>query len=132
MFRKIGQYEIKAEGDLIFVWSSPLFNLEVAQEYGAAMAELIRSMPPKFAILAQFDEPPIIGPEVEAAMREGAKYRAQRGLVAVAFVTADHHGQAIASGQWNRIYDPNGIPFAFFDKIENARAWLRGKIDKAF
>lgn len=129
MFRKIGQFEIRADNDVILVWSSPTFNLEAAQEYGTAMAELIRGMPPRFGLLAQFDEPPIMGPEVEAAMREGAKYRAQRGLVAVAFFTANHHGIAIASGQWNRIYDPIGIPFAFFDKLEDARAWLRAKID---
>ena len=131
MFRKIGQYEISVEDDLILVWSSPVFNLESAQQYAADMAVTIDSMPPKFGVLAQFDTPPILGPEVEASMRESARQRAQRGMVAVALVTTDDFGMAIASGQWNRIYDSIGVAHAFFADIESARAWLRGQINGA-
>jgi hypothetical protein len=131
MFHKIGNFDIAAEGDLILVRSTPQFNLKAVQEYAAKVSELIESMPPKFAILAQFENPPIMGPEVEESMRETAKLRAQRGMVAVAFVTPDHHGLKIASGQWNRIYDPIGIPFAFFDDTDGARAWLRQQIASA-
>ena len=129
MFRKIGHFEIVRDGDLIVVWSSPQFNLEAAREYAAAMAQLIAAMPPRFGVLAQFDQPPIMGPEVEASMRETARQRAQRGMVAVAFVTADREGLSIASGQWSRIYDPIGVPFALFDDLATARAWLHAHID---
>jgi hypothetical protein len=129
MFRKIGHFEIVRDSDLILVWSSPQFNLEAAREYAAAMTELIASMPPRFGVLAQFDEPPIMGPEVEASMRETARQRAQRGMVAVAFVTADQQGLSIASGQWGRIYDPIGVPFALFEDLAAARAWLHAQID---
>ena len=129
MFPKIGTFDISAEDDLILVSSTPQFNLEAVQEYAARMAEVIARMPPRFGVLAQFDNPPIVGPEVEDSMRETAKQRAARGMVAVAFACPDHHGLQIASGQWNRIYDSIGIPFAFFDDVESARTWLRGKID---
>src|SRR5258705_2812977 len=86
MFRKIGQFEISADGDLILVASSPEFNLESAREYSAAMAVVIERMPPKFGVLARFDTPPILAPDVEAAMRESARVRKQRGMVAVALV----------------------------------------------
>ncbi|HZP66995.1 MAG TPA: hypothetical protein VFB32_11865 [Rudaea sp.] len=128
MFRKIGQYEIRAEGDVIYVWSSPVFNLESAQEYAADMTKVIDGMPPRFGVIAQFETPPILGPEVEAAMRESARQRAARGMIAVALVTMDRHGLSIASGQWNRIYDPSGIPHAFFADLESARTWMRGLI----
>jgi len=130
VFRKIGQFEISVDGDLLVVWSSPQFNLEAAREYAAAMADLIERMPPAFGVLAQFDEPPIMGPEVEASMRETAQQRAARGMVAVAFVTAHHSGLSIASGQWSRIYDPIGVPFAIFDDAGGARIWLRAQIAK--
>jgi hypothetical protein len=128
VFRKIGQFEIAAEGDLILVWSSPEFNLESAQEYAAAMAVVIDTMPSAFGVLARFDEPPIMGPEVEASIRESARQRAQRGMVAVAFVAANGPGHAIASGQWDRIYKPIGVPFAFFHDPASARSWLREQI----
>ena len=108
MFRKIGQFEITADSDLILVWSSPEFNLESAREYAAAMAVVINRMPPKFGVLARFDTPPILAPEV-----------------------ADDFGMSIASGQWNRIYDPIGVAHAFFSDIESARQWLHGKITAA-
>jgi len=131
MFRKIGQFEITSDGDLILVWSSPEFNLESAREYAAAMAVVIERMPPKFGVLARFDSPPILGPEVEASMRESAIQRKQRGMVAVALVTADDFGMSIASGQWSRIYDPIGVAHAFFGDIESARSWLRRQISRA-
>jgi len=131
MFRKIGQFDISADGDLIVVWSSPQFNLEAVREYAAAMDELIGRMPARFGVLAQFDAPPIMGPEVEASMRETARQRARRGMVAVAFVTADHQGLSIASGQWSRVYEPVGVPFAIFDEAAGARIWLRAQIDKS-
>jgi hypothetical protein len=131
MFRKIGQFEISTDGDLILVWSSPEFNLESAREYAAAMAVTIERMPRKFGVLARFDTPPILAADVEAAMRESARLRKQRGMVAVAFVTADDFGMSIATGQWNRIYDPIGIPHAFFRDMETARSWLREQISGA-
>ena len=131
MFRKIGQFEIASEGDLIRVWSSPSFNLETARDYAAQMAALIEGMPARFGVLAQFDTPPIMGPEVEAAMRESARQRAARGMVAVAFVTSDRQGLSIAAPQWNRIYDPIPLPFAFFQDVDSARAWLHERIAHA-
>ena len=68
MFRKIGQFEIKPEGDLVLVWSAPEFNLESAQEYAAAMETVIDQMPPVWGVLARFDAPPILGPEVEVSI----------------------------------------------------------------
>lgn len=131
MFHQIGTFNLAAEGDVIHVHSTPQFNLEAVRDYAAKVAELIERMPPRFGILAEFENPPIMGPEVEDSMRQTARQRAARGMVAVAFVTPDHHGLKIASGQWNRIYDPLGIPFAFFDDVASARAWLREKIDRA-
>jgi len=131
MFRKIGSFDISAEGDLVVVRSTPQFNLEAVQAYAADMAQMINRMPARFGVLAHFVEPPIMGPEVEASMRETARQRAERGMVAVAFVTAEHHGMSISSGQWNRVYDPINVPFAFFGTEEEARVWLRGKLDAA-
>jgi hypothetical protein len=102
MFRKIGQFEISVDGDIVNLWSSPEFNLEAAQEYAAAMETIIDGMPPVFGVMTRFESPPIIGPDVEASLKETAKRRAQRGMVAVAFVipNADHGGMSIAIAQW--------------------------------
>jgi hypothetical protein len=128
MFPRIGTFDIVAEGDVIHVRSTPQFNLEAVQEYSAKVSEVITHMPQRFGILAEFENQPIVGPEVEQAMRETSRQRAARGLAAVAFVTPGHDGQKIAIGQWHRIYDPLGIAFAFFDDVESARTWLLAKI----
>ena len=128
MFRQIGQFEIRSEGDVILVRSSPQFNAEAVREYSVAMTELIAHMPARFGVLAQFDEPPIMGPEVEALMRDTARLRAARGMAAVAFVTSGE-GRSIASGQWRRLYEPLGVAFALFDAADAAREWLRAQLD---
>lgn len=130
MFRMIGQYEITRDGDVIRVWSSHEFNLEAARQYALDMIEMIEEMPPKFATLVEFDSPPIIGPDVEEAMRQSARERGKRGMVAAAFVTRNVEGIKVALGQWNRIYDGSGIAFQFFHDVEPARAWLQELIDR--
>ena len=132
-FRKIGQFEIVVDGDVVNLWASPEFNLEAAQEYAAAMETIIDRMPPVFGVMTRFESPPIIGPDVEASVRETAKHRAQRGMVAVAFVipNLDHGGMSIADAQWRRIYEPIGIPLALFSDVETAHPWLREQIDSA-
>lgn len=131
MFRMIGHYEITRDGDVIHVRSTPEFNLEAAQQYARDMLELIAQMPPKFGTLVAFDRPPIIGPEVEEAMRRSAWQRAERGLVAVAFVTASLEGIEIARTQWERIYEGSGIAFQLFREEPPARAWLQQQVDRA-
>lgn len=131
MFRMIGQYEITRDGDVIRVWSSHEFNIEAAQQYALAMIEMIDQMPPKFGTLVEFDSPPILAPEVEEAMHGSAIQRAERGMVAVAFVTRKNEGIKIASTQWNRIYDGTGVIFQFFQEVDPARAWLQQQIDSA-
>jgi hypothetical protein len=129
MFRMIGHYEISRDGDVIRVWSSSEFNLEAAQKYALDMMQMIEQMPPRFATLVAFDSPPVIGPEVEEAMRRSAIQRAARGMVAVAFVTRNQQGFEIASAQWNRIYEHTGITFRFFRDANAARAWLQERVD---
>jgi hypothetical protein len=132
-FRKIGVFEIVVDGDVVNLWSSPEFNLEAALEYAGAMETIIERMPSVFGVMTRFESPPIIGPDVEASLKETAKRRAQRGMVAVAFVipNADHGGMSIAIAQWHRIYDPINVAFAVFSEVETARPWLREKIDSA-
>ena len=131
MFRIIGQYEITRDGDVIRVWSSSEFNLEAARQYALDMIEMIEQMPSTFGTLVEFDSPPIIGPDVEEAMRRSARQRAERGMVAVAFVTQNSEGIKVAIGQWNRIYDGSGITLQFFPEVEPARKWLQEQIDRA-
>jgi hypothetical protein len=130
MFRKIGQFEISVEGDLVHLWSSPEFNLEAAQEYAAAMETIIDGMPPVFGVMTRFEAPPIVGPDVEASLIETARHRAQRGMVAVAFVirNVEQGGLSIAHAQWERIYRPIDDAFAIFPDTETARPWLREQI----
>jgi hypothetical protein len=131
MFRMIGHYEITRDGDVIRVWSSSEFNLEAAQQYALDMIEMIKRMPPKFGTLVGFDAPPVIGPDVEEAMRRSALQRAERGMVAVAFVTQSLDGIEVASAQWDRIYDGSGVTFRFFREPEPARAWLQDLVDRS-
>jgi hypothetical protein len=129
VFHIIGQYRIDREGEIIRVWSSPEFNLEAARQYALDMIEQIREMPSRFGVLVSFDAPPIVGPEVEASMRESALERAARGMVAVAFVTASQEGVAVARAQWQRIYDGSGVEWQLFDELGVARDWLQARID---
>jgi hypothetical protein len=130
MFSIIGQYRIERDADIIRVWSSPEFNLEAARQYAIDMLAAIGEMPPRFATLVYFDAPPVIGPEVEASMRQSARERARRGMVAVAFVTASADGLAIAREQWSRIYQDSGIALEFFRDADAARAWLQACVDQ--
>lgn len=132
-FRKIGQFEIVADGDVVNLWASPEFNLEAAQEYAAAMETVIDRMTSAFGVMTRFESPPIVGPDVEASVRETAKHRARRGMVAVAFVipNLDHGGLSIADAQWRRIYESIGVPLAIFSDVKTARPWLREQIDSA-
>ena len=131
-FRKIGQFELVVDGDVVNLWSSPEFNLEAAQEYAAAMETIIDRMPSVFGVLTRFKTPPIVGPDVEASVKETAKHRAQRGMVAVAFVIPNvDGGLPIADAQWHRIYEPIGVTFAIFSDVETARPWLREQIESA-
>jgi len=131
MFRIIGQYEITRDGDVIRVWSTSEFNLEAARQYALDMIAMIEQMPPTFGTLVEFDAPPIIGPEVEEAMSRSAHQRAERGMVAVAFVTRNLEGITVARGQWNRIYESSGIQLQFFTDVEPARKWLQEQIELA-
>jgi hypothetical protein len=131
MFRMIGHYEMHRDGDVIRVRSAPEFNLEAAHQYALDMLEAIAQMPPRFATLVEFESPPIIGPEVEAAMHRSALQRAERGLLAVAFVTQGREGIGVADAQWQRIYDGTGIEFRTFTALDEALAWVRGRIDSA-
>jgi hypothetical protein len=127
----IGYYEIRRDGDLVRVWSAPEFNLEAAQLYAADMLKMIEQMPAKFGVLVEFESPPIIGPDVEESMRRSAHQRAERGMVAAAFVTNEVEGLEIARSQWRRIYDPSGIAFDFFRAVEPAKAFLQARVDAA-
>jgi hypothetical protein len=130
MFHKIGHYEMSRDGDVIRVWSTPQFNLEAAQQYALDMMALIAQMPATFATLVEFDAPPVIGPEVEASMRQSAFQRAARGMVAVAFVTRNDEGIRVASVQWHRLYEGTGVEFRIFREVEPARVWLQERIDE--
>ena len=116
---------------MVNLWSSPEFNLEAALEYAAAMEAIIDRMPSVFGVMTPFETPPIVGPDVEASLKETAKHRAQCGMMAVAFVipNVDHGGLSIAAAQWHRIYEPIGVPLAIFADIETARPWLREQIE---
>jgi hypothetical protein len=131
VFRIIGQYEMTREGDLIRVWSSPEFNLEAARQYALDMMALIQQMPPRFGTLVSFDAPPVIGPEVEEAMRRSARERAACGMVAVAFVTLKLEALEVSRGQWDRIYEGSGVSLRFFQELEPARQWLQEQVDRA-
>lgn len=130
MFHMIGQYEITRDGEVIRVWSSSEFNLEAAQQYARDMMQMVDSMPPRFATLVAFDAPPVVGPDVEAAMRRSAFQRAERGMVAVAFATASADGIEIARAQWERIYAGSGVAFRLFRDPAEARAWLQEEIER--
>ena len=128
MFRIIGHYEINRDGDLIHVRSSPEFNLEAARQYALDMNQMIEQMPAKFGTLVEFEAPPVIAPEVEDSMRKSAWERAQRGMVAVAFVTRNLDGLQVARGQWERIYEGSGVGFRIFQDAAPAREWLQQDI----
>ena len=129
MFRIIGQYTIDRDGDVIRVWSSPEFNLEAARQYALDMMAQIREMPPRFGTLVCFDAPPVIGPEVEDAMRQSARERAAMGMIAVAFVTASQDAIDLARAQWSRVYEGSGIVLEFFQDAHVARDWLQARVD---
>ena len=77
--RKIGQFEISTDGDVVNLWVSAEFDLEVALEYAAAMEQTIDRMPSVFGVMTRFERPPIIGPDVEASLKQTAKHRTQCG-----------------------------------------------------
>ena len=131
MLGMIGHYEITRDGDIIRVWSSSEFNLEAAQQYALDMIEMIEQMPPKFGTLVAFDSPPVVAPDVEETMRRSAAQRAERGMVAVAFVTQNLEGISVASAQWDRIYEDSGITFQIFREVAPAMKWLQEQIDRA-
>ena len=130
MFRIIGHYEIDRDGDIIRVWSSPEFNLEAARQYARDMVEQIKDMPPRFGVLVGFAALPVIGPDVEASMRQTAFERASMGMAAVAFVTTSADAVSVARVQWQRIYEGSGVAFRDFEAEEPARAWLRAQLDR--
>ena len=130
MFRIIGQYEITRDGDIIRVWSAHEFNLEAAQQYALDMLQMIEQMPPRFGTLVIFDAPPVIGPDVEQSMRESARERAARGMVAAAFVTLNQEGLEVARSQWLRIYEGSGVALQFFGEEAPAREWLQAAIGR--
>jgi len=131
MFRIIGQYSIDRDGDIVRVWSSPEFNLEAARQYALDMQAVIREMPPRWAVLVNFDAPPVIAPEVEESMRASARERAAGGMVAAAFVTASQDAIEVARAQWTRIYEGSGIAWQFFEDAGLARDWLQAQVDAA-
>jgi hypothetical protein len=129
MFHIIGNYSIDRDDDIIRVWSAPEFNLEAAQQYALDMNEMIREMPPRFGVLVSFDAPPVVGPDVEASMRESARERGRRGMVAAAFVVGRAEGKDLARAQWLRIYEGSGVAWELFTDTNEARDWLQARID---
>ena len=84
-----------------------------------------------FGTLVVFDAPPIMGPEVEESMHRSAKQRAERGMLAVAFVTQSTEGLAVANAQWGRVYAGTGVEFRTFHDLASARTWLQELLDRA-
>ena len=130
MFRQIGQYRIRIEDDIVNLWSSAEFNVEAARDYARAMEAVIAEMKPPFGVLTRFDGAPVLAPEVEASVHETGIERARRGMRAVAFVTPDEPGLAVARSQWARIYAGLPVVHAFFHDEDSARAWLRAQLDR--
>jgi hypothetical protein len=127
----IGKFDISRDGDFVRVWSAPEFNIEAARQYTLDMQRMIEEMPTTFGTLVSFESPPIVGPDVEESMHMSASHRAERGMVAAAFVTANLEALTIARGQWDRIYAGTGIAFRFFSEEAPARQWLQEQIDQA-
>jgi hypothetical protein len=127
----IGKFDIRRDGDFVRVWSAPEFNIEAAQQYTADMLQMIQEMPSTFGTLVTFESPPIVGPDVEEAMHVSARHRAERGMVAAAFVTANLDAVMIARGQWDRIYAGTGIVYQIFTEEAPARVWLQEQIEQA-
>jgi len=86
-------------------------------------------LPRGFAVLINFDGPPVVAPEVEESMRKSARERADLGMVAAAFVTTSEDAIEIARAQWTRIYEGSGVALRFFQDTGAARDWLQAEVD---
>ncbi|MGQ0798540.1 MAG: hypothetical protein ACT4NL_00305 [Pseudomarimonas sp.] len=124
MFRRIGDYELTTEGNLLVLRCSAVWNTETTLEYTQTVGLMVASLESPWGVLAIVQGVPVFGPEGEALMQDSVRRRFQIGMRALALIIQHGDGESICRAQMQRIYVAAGVKLAYFDEEAAARQWL--------
>jgi hypothetical protein len=119
-----GKYTMRRCGRVIRVDAWGPWNREQTSDYAQHLKKCMETVRSPFAVLSVWHAEPLLGPEVEAVLKESVRERASLGCVAQAAVLLDPSAAIVAEAQYRRIYAHEGLRCGIFHDLAPAIGWL--------
>lgn len=128
-FAPHGEFQIQAQGDILFYDATGPFNLEALQALAAARVKITRQWKParRVAAIVHWHGSALMSPEAFAAYSEGlARFNESANMpVALAWVaSADVEGMSLMIAKFKHLFTQRKTNFRLFEEFEPARAWV--------
>ena len=130
-FRQHGRIDMYMDADILVYEAVGPFNVETFDAMAIAQMGFLRELPHTgrpWGSIAHFRVSAMTSPEGLARYAALMKTPKPPELqaVATAFVLgSDMEGGRLMQGHYRRIYEASGRPFACFETLEDAKAWVR-------
>jgi hypothetical protein len=119
-----GKFSVRSCGRVVRADAWGPWNKEQAIDYAHHLAMCITTMRRPFAMLSVWHAEPLLGPDVEAVLKQSVRERASQGCVAQATVLLDRSAAVVAEAQYRRVYHHEGLHCGIFAELTSAIGWL--------
>ena len=119
-----GKHSVRSCGRVVRVDAWGPWNREQSLDFAQHLRTCIASMRRPFAMLSVWHAEPLLGPDVEAVLKDSVRQRASLGCVAQATVLLDRSAAVIAEAQYRRVYFQEGLRCGIFQEMTPAISWL--------
>lgn len=128
-FEAHGNPRLQIEDAILRVLPDGPGNLEGVQQLLADMARQLDAAGVRsWAVLLLAETETLLTPEAEQALQAAMPQLLARGHRATAVALLTEHGRSLIDAQFRRIHQHAGLPFASFDSVMAAEAWLREQL----
>lgn len=129
-FAEHGIFEVKVEGNCLFVDATGPFNEELTKHYQSAIEVCIEKLEASsWDQVITLRHLSLFTPEAEAVLINTLVNRKKRGLKNCAVVLIDIEGKSLITHQMHKIYQTAGVKHEFFESIKQAKHWLNDSLD---
>ena len=119
-----GKFSVRSCGRVVRVDAWGPWNREQTLDYAQQLGTCIATMRRPFAMLSVWHAEPLLGPDVEAVLKDSVRQRASMGCVAQATVLLDRSAAVVAEAQYRRVYFHEGLRCGIFQEVTPAIGWL--------
>lgn len=123
-----GAFDLRVMGgNIIYVDAEGPFNVEAFAHYHKRLEKKVATLSvSKWRHVAVLRGLCAFTPEVMEVLVEHMKWRSSVGCKSDAVAWIDAEGVMITEAQLRRVYDDNGVEYAFFKNIDEAINWTKG------